>query len=193
MKKIGKLVRDKMAKINWKEKTTLNGYAADEVISALQKDIRRGNKEEAAYWAYELCLSGDEFHGKLWERLFTIAVEDISFGNEHAAILIRTLYEAFQRDYDNIDDKYIQAFFAATFLASCPKDRYIDELKNYFKKFDIKKQIPDYALDKHTKRGKEMGRGSKHFWEEGTKLFPELKGRDKQYLDKIMAKQEEVD
>ena len=31
------------------------------------------------------------------------------------------------------------------------------------------------ALDKHTKRGQEMGRGSKHFFEEGTKVIPQLK------------------
>jgi len=84
-------------KINWKEKITANGYAADEVISSLQKDIRRSRKEEAAFWAYELCISGEEFHEKLWERFFTIAVEDISFGNDHSAILIRSLYEAFLR------------------------------------------------------------------------------------------------
>jgi replication-associated recombination protein RarA len=172
--------------MNWKEKTTVNGYAADEVISALQKDVRRGNKEDAAYWTYELCLSGEDFQEKLWERLFTIAVEDISFSKEYAPILIRSLYEAFQRDFDNLDDKYIQALYAATFLASCKKDRYIDELKNYLKKSNIKKEIPDYALDKHTKRGKEMGRDERHFWEEGAKLIPELEDRDKQYYDRIM-------
>jgi hypothetical protein len=29
-----------------------------------------------------------------------------------------------------------------------------------------KRMIPDHALDKHTKRGRSMGRGSKHFFEE---------------------------
>ena len=36
-------------------------------------------------------------------------------------------------------------------------------------------EVPDFALDKHTKRGQEMGRGSKHFFEEGTKVIPQLK------------------
>ena len=36
-------------------------------------------------------------------------------------------------------------------------------------------EVPDIALDKHTKRGQEMGRGSKHFFEEGTKVIPQLK------------------
>ncbi len=36
-------------------------------------------------------------------------------------------------------------------------------------------EVPDIALDKHTRRGQEMGRGSKHFFEEGTKVIPQLK------------------
>lgn len=34
--------------------------------------------------------------------------------------------------------------------------------------------IPDIALDKHTKRGRKMDRGSKHFFEEATKVIPKL-------------------
>lgn len=30
------------------------------------------------------------------------------------------------------------------------------------------------ALDKHTRRGQEMGRGSIHFFEEGAKVIPQL-------------------
>ena len=33
--------------------------------------------------------------------------------------------------------------------------------------------IPDWALDKHTKRGKALGRGLDHFRNEGAKLAPE--------------------
>jgi hypothetical protein len=38
-----------MSKVNWKEIVTKNGYPADEVISALQKDIRRGNTDDAIF------------------------------------------------------------------------------------------------------------------------------------------------
>jgi hypothetical protein len=34
----------------------------------------------------------------------------------------------------------------------------------------LRREIPDHALDKHTMRGRKMGRGSKHFFEEGSKL-----------------------
>ena len=35
-------------------------------------------------------------------------------------------------------------------------------------------EIMDVAIDKHTKRGQEIGRGSLHFFEEATKVIPQL-------------------
>jgi len=54
-------------------KTTVNGYAMDEVVSALQKEIRRGNEENATFWACELLDSGAG--ETLWRRLKVIAAE----------------------------------------------------------------------------------------------------------------------
>ena len=34
-------------------------------------------------------------------------------------------------------------------------------------------EVPDIALDKHTRRGREMGRDSRHFYEEGCLVFPQ--------------------
>lgn len=173
-------------KTNWKEITTINGYPADEVISSLQKDIRRGNEEDAAFWANELSKSGKSFQTKLWERLITIAVEDIGFGNPQAAMIVQSLKQSYFSDFENEEDRDIQAMFAATFLARSTKDRYIDEMKNYFKISKIKKVIPEYALDKHTKRGKILGHGSEHFWTIGAKLNPEDPKRNKKYLKEIL-------
>ena len=50
---------------------TASGYPLDSVVSALQKDIRRGNYEYAAFWARELTISGNSW--KLWRRLQVIA------------------------------------------------------------------------------------------------------------------------
>ena len=36
----------------WQSIKTRNGYAGDEVISALQKSIRRANEEDACKFAY---------------------------------------------------------------------------------------------------------------------------------------------
>ena len=45
----------------WSKITTKNGYAGDEVISALQKSIRRGLEEQACMFAYEMYISSPQF------------------------------------------------------------------------------------------------------------------------------------
>ena len=41
----------------WVDVKTYNGFQADHVISALQKEIRRGNEENAALLAYEMIVT----------------------------------------------------------------------------------------------------------------------------------------
>ena len=175
-----------MGKINWKMLKTKSGFCADEVISALQKDIRRGNTEKAAFWAFELCCSSKQFQKKFWERILTIAVEDVGLANPLACVVAHSAKEAFYSNYENSDDALIQAIFAAVYLSQSKKDRFIDEIKNYFKIIKPQYKIPDYALDKHTKKGKSMKRGDLHFWKVAAKIHPELKNRDKQYLKKVL-------
>ncbi len=43
---------------------------------------------------------------------------------------------------------------------------------------DFAPEIPDYALDMHTMKGKAMGRGLDHFRQEGAKLVPPPTGDD---------------
>ena len=62
-------------------------------------------------------------------------------------------------------------------LSRSPKSRIVDDLfatiDSDIKDYNKKIEIPDYALDKHTFRGKKMGRGNKHFLEEGAKIVNE--------------------
>ena len=52
-------------------------------------------------------------------------------------------------------------------------------------------EVPDFALDMHTRRGQEMGRDYRYFLEEASKVAPEIEDRDKTYrqwlLDAIEA------
>lgn len=177
-----------MKKINWNVAKTHNGYQADEVISALQKDVRRGNIDQAVFWSFELCLSGKEFQNKLWERLVTIAVEDIGLANPMASVVTQQLKTAFYSEFDRDGDRFLQAMCATAYLAQSEKDRYLDEIKNFFILEKPKYTIPDYALDKHTERGKALGRGDKHFWTIASKLIPEKKDRNTYFLKKILTK-----
>lgn len=172
---------------NWKIRKTKNGYNADEVISALQKDIRRGNTDNAVFWSYELLISGKIYQDKFWERVTTIAVEDVGLGNPYAVTLILNLKNIFfTAEFDKEDDRFIQGLFAAAYLAESTKDRYIDEIKTSLKLYWKKRPMPDYAIDKHTKAGKALGRGDLHFWLTGAFLNNERKNRNKKYLEEIL-------
>lgn len=68
----------------WARTRTRNGLAADEVISALQKSIRKGKERAACEFAYEMYISSPQMEEKLWRRLQAISVEDIGMGNPQA-------------------------------------------------------------------------------------------------------------
>ena len=55
---------------------TRRGYDAREVVSALQKAIRRSDLDAALYWGVELARSG--YGNWLWARLRIIVAEDCS-------------------------------------------------------------------------------------------------------------------
>ncbi len=67
-----------------------NLYMMDELYSALQKDIRRGNMKQVLFWGGEFVNSGNP--NPLWNRLFVIAVEDISIGQPHTSIALWNYY-----------------------------------------------------------------------------------------------------
>ena len=179
----------------WSKITTRNGYAGDEVISALQKSIRRGLEEQACMFAYEMYISSPQLEEKLWRRLLTISVEDIGMGNPMAAIMVNNLYQT-SKQFDYADgDKPMYFIHAIRYLCSSEKDRSSDLLKNIcIKSFAMGKfpEIPDYALDKHTQRGQAMGRDSFHFLNEASKVYPQ-KEVDNDYKERYAKILEEYD
>ena len=108
----------------------------------------------------------------------TISVEDVGFGNLNAAVQVNTMNEM-RKNFPYYDgDQPMYFIHAIRILCESEKDRSSDYLKNIIIKEAAMGKVPeilDVALDKHTKRGQEMGRGSKHFFEEGTKVIPQLK------------------
>ena len=179
----------------WSKITTRNGYAGDEVISALQKSIRRGLEEQACMFAYEMYISSPQLEEKLWRRLLTISVEDIGMGNPMAAIMVNNLYQM-SKQFDYADgDKPMYFIHAIRYLCSSEKDHSSDLLKNIcIKSFAMGKfpEIPDYALDKHTQRGQAMGRDSFHFLNEASKVYPQ-KEVDNDYKERYAKILEEYD
>ncbi|HWE82655.1 MAG TPA: hypothetical protein VG265_13480 [Gaiellaceae bacterium] len=73
---------------------TPGGFVVGEVVSALQKSIRRGDEEGALTWATELDRAG--FGDYVWKRLRIIASEDVGIGDPAAMVATRVLYEAWR-------------------------------------------------------------------------------------------------
>ena len=172
----------------WGSMKSRNGMPCDELIAGVQKAIRHADLEIAIDMAYELYTTSEELENKLWRRLHAIAVEDIGFGNPRAVEVIRNLDQARQKfDYFDMDRTlfFIQAI---RFLCNEPKDRSTDCLKCIVMK-DYEQgatpEIPDYAYDIHTKKGREMGRDMFHFLRESCKVVPEWEGTDPSYRQRL--------
>jgi replication-associated recombination protein RarA len=158
---------------------TKNGYRFSEAASALQKTIRRGLEEQAMYWAIEL---EDGFHEYLWRRLQVISVEDIGIADPHVVLYVaemRKLYLELRKEYDKAPEKKSRSFrmvLANAILAMCraSKSRIGDEFQIVIygrRERGLHLDVPDFALDMHTAKGRSMGRGPEHFWTEGVRLF----------------------
>jgi hypothetical protein len=141
------------------------GYPMDEVTSALQKSIRRGQEFEAGYWALELIDSG---HWKyLMDRLQTIACEDIGLANPMAVLTVSAVRQGIETKLADAAKKgkvwmgapKEQIGFLILYLCRSCKSRQADDYIWYVqrkRKEGTRLDIPEYAIDKHTTRGREI-------------------------------------
>lgn len=172
----------------WTYVTSVRGFAADELIAALQKSIRRGLLENALLVAREMYESSPELEEHLWMRLCVISCEDAGDGTFYEPVILNSLYEMHKRLDRSAGDRWLFAVHAIRYLAGHTKDRTTDELANItVHQVNSGKlpEIPDWALDVHTKRGQQMGRTVEDFWNIHSHVENEKPGRDHQYLDRI--------
>jgi replication-associated recombination protein RarA len=143
---------------------TSRGYQVHEVISALQKSIRRSDHKGAVYWGMELNASG---HGAwAWSRLWAILSEDLRPTPGIAGDL--TALEA-QWKADKRGGGGIYMAHAILLLTQAPKSRAVCwGCLNAYGDYHDRLEIPDEALDRHTRRGLSMGRRMDHFLEEAS-------------------------
>src|SRR5450755_989479 len=157
--------------------TTVNGHLLPEVVSALQKCIRRGQVDDALYWAVDMYLTGyDEY---AWKRLRIMASEDVGPAEPNLPATIAALYSTYSDLKKKKDETHapqrLQFVHAVILLATARKNRVVDHalIHHFGNHAGLKRDIPDYALDKHTARGKRMGRGAEHFFAKGIRLMNE--------------------
>jgi len=140
-------------------------------VSALQKAIRRSQVKAAAYWTVELFQSG--YGTWLWSRMKTIASEDIGPAERNLPAQIETLHQWSERERKRgRGGGSMEAVHAAILLATAKKSRLACRMvislgSNSHERYEI----PDEALDKHTRRGRQMGRGIDHFLDEAARLI----------------------
>ncbi len=174
----------------WQRTTTEHGFFADEVISALQKCTRRGMTDNVLLLGWEMFITSPEMEEMMWSRLCVMAVEDIGLGNPTAPILIETLYQQHKRYPRPAGDRFLFATHAIRVLTKSEKDRTSDDMVNWAKRSielgDALPEIPDVALDMHTRRGQEMGRDYLFFMSEASKVIPEIKDKDQKYREWIL-------
>ncbi len=129
---------------------TNSGYDLHELLSALQKCIRRGMEYEATHFAVEL----EEFNPtSLWNRLKIIASEDVGCANPTMPILVETLHKHYCESKSKLNDTSYRLFVVNVVVCLCrsPKSRITDDLliTVYLERQHNYKlpNIPDFALD----------------------------------------------
>ena len=155
------------------------GYNYYELVSAMQKSIRRNDPELAMFCFMEITYTGQYYHAL--KRLLVTAHEDIGLAApvvveraEHFADRAKEWYRAKSDAWVLVISNII------LMLSAAPKCREADHFQSVIQGRRLngwKPELPDYTYDKHTRKGKRLGRGIDHFRTEGARLNPEPKNR----------------
>jgi hypothetical protein len=164
-----------------------HGIPVDDLVSVLQKEIRRSHVDNAVLAAYEMYATSPEVAQHLWRRLRIIAVEDIGMGLPFAPVLIEVLHRNFDAEPGG---DWMMACHAVRVLASAAKDRTSSEQADWATAQVVRGealvQVPDYAHCVHTRAGQEQGRGLMQWWEHGARVRDESPGADHRYRDELI-------
>jgi replication-associated recombination protein RarA len=180
---------------------TTRGYDLSEVVSALQKAIRRGDARIAGYFAIEMFESN--FAAYAWRRLLTVSAED-------CAGVITQEVKALHDSWVVIDKSgkgrgRIFLSKAVVLLCQARKSRDADHLTNLVydpqavdeakltKALDDGRKsaepIPSYAFDCHTRKGKNLGKTKADFFiEEHDALKPRVPGLFDDDLERLRGR-----
>jgi len=165
---------------------TIHGLASDEVRSAIHKWVRLGNAEQAILAALEMARTDNEHEAEMWRRLQVLAAEDVGMGAPESVGIVKALHECANDTEPGAYDRLVFAAQAAGYLARTVKDPINGELMQLALHNDVAPEIPDVALCIHTRRGQEMGRTMYDWFATGTRIEPELEGRDVGPRDELL-------
>lgn len=164
---------------------TKNNLPAMVCVSAMQKCIRRNLEREAMEFACELLHTSKAFCTMVCNRLEIISHEDID--TEASPWLVPFVATACAQakawyDPDKLGKSRMAIGNAIRMMCHPKKSRVGDHfhaaigLRGLLEGFVP--EVPDWAHDQHTLKGKRMGRGLDHFRAESTKLVPPPEAAD---------------
>jgi replication-associated recombination protein RarA len=164
---------------------TQNGYDFFEVSSLLQKSLRRGDVVLAAKAMKELT---PHYSNYVWKRMLIVSAEDCDGMLTQEIVALREAYEWINRGIPVRERKKGRIFLAKgiVLLAKCRHSRDADELMGLcvnkipedlfqaamrdveaeFHSTDAELEFPQWALDKHTARGRAAGKTKAEFYED---------------------------
>lgn len=141
---------------------TPDGHDFFEALSALQKSVRRNKEGDALYWAYQVMQFNPV---ALWNRLKVFASEEVGLASPETVLLVRALYENW---HDLKNSREGGLYIAHAVLALCrSKKSALAVNAACIMSILPKREVPDCALDRHTRRGKMKGQGWDHFFDVG--------------------------
>lgn len=157
-----------------REKTPKN-YNAYELMSAMQKFIRRSMEKEALFCFYEMESAGLFAHIK--NRLHVTVYEDVGIANKELLFSIDSMINQLQTFYSKKNGAW-RLVVANIILSACRGDKTriadtfacsvaADISLGYRVDFDDH----DFVYDMHTSKGKKLGRGLEHFHEEASVII----------------------
>ena len=139
----------------------IGGYEFSEVASSLQKCLRRGYEYEASFWVF--ILHESSYYKYAWKRLLVVASEDVGNGSPEIAQLVHSLQQNYHYCITSVNrgknDALVFLLQAVMAICRAEKSREADSLANLIRtryEQGERLEVQSYALDMHTKRGREI-------------------------------------
>lgn len=163
--------------INWFKSTSPYGYNIAACISALVKEMRRGNEMNSIFWGHQVAISGAQAEKFLWEILRVHSIEECGVANSTAICIVTDTMQLYFDLPERDDRRYATLAFIIVYLARSKKTRYSNDLfsqmKFQLREGSLRPEIPDYAVDFHLPEGRQIGRDYLHYLLEASLLTNE--------------------
>lgn len=156
----------------WFDSKSPYGYVIGDAISACIKCIRRDDFRAATFWAHQVAISGQDAEEFLWNTLAIHAIEDVGLSCPDLIVLVEMCRLLYFRLPPQNEARFMIVFFVVRRMCQVSKSRAVDDgytmMAQTLRKSRDLPEIPDIAFDLHTRKGKQLGRGLKHYVEEAS-------------------------